>query len=137
MKFVLSIAVPALLLAAPSFAQNAAPYSPAAQAAQTPGGKTDPGIAAPTQGIQGSTTGAAHMNGPSGDGSASLSSSSSASNALSSSTSMASNSSVGAALDSSPTYQGGRAAYRGKSRLSLDRSEAQITAELNQQFSSH
>lgn len=85
-------------------------------------------------------TSAANMNGPMGNGQASMSSvsSNSASSVttqsnLASNSSTSSSSSVGASVDGAPTYQGGRAGYRGKRRSSLDRSEAQITADLNHQ----
>jgi hypothetical protein len=144
-KLVLSVAVPALMLmAAPAFAQSMSDQS--SQTLQPPGGKSDPSIAAPTGGLQGAQTGAAHMNGKNGDGtpspsgaigdnSASNMSSSPGSSMAMSSPSVSANSQLSGSVDSSPTYQGGRAAYRGKSESSLNKSEAEITAQLNQQQS--
>lgn len=149
MKFVLSVAASALLLsAAPVFAQDVAPSSPSAQTQQPSGGKSDQTISAGTAGLQGSQTGQAYMNGPAGNGAPGNSAaagtpSNNSSNVIGNANSnmtqtgadVASNtkSSMGASLDVSPTYQGGRAAYRGKSESSLNQSEAQITAKLNQQ----
>jgi glycine betaine/choline ABC-type transport system substrate-binding protein len=51
------------------------------------------------------------------------------------SSSIGANSQASGSMDVSPTYQGGRAAYRGKSSSSLSKSETSITARLNQQSS--
>ena len=133
-KSVFSVAVPALLLmSASAFAADTN--------MQPSGGKSDPSISAGTAGLQGSQTGAAHMNGPNADGSTGngMASSSSSSMAASSDSSAMVNPSVSATselsalADTSPTYQGGRRAYRGKSESSLNASEAQETAQLNQE----
>ncbi len=134
-KFVLSAAA-LMLLAAPAFAQSMSDPQPS-------GGKSDPAIAAPTGGIQGAQTGAANMNGKNGDGSPTAGASSASnmnsspnSSMAMSSPSVSAESQLSGSVDSSPTYQGGRAAYRGKSETSLNKSEAEITAQLNQQQSS-
>ena len=142
MKSVLSVAIPALLLmSASAFAadQTNATLQPS-------GGKSDQQMSAGTGGLQGSQTGQAYMNGPNGDGSAGnggsigngpSNTSMAANSGSSSSTTM--NPSVSAtselSADTSPTYQGGRKAYRGKSERSLNASEAQETAQLNQEQS--
>jgi hypothetical protein len=160
MKFVLSMAVPALLLtAAPMLVQQALaqdvapPASPSAQTQQPSGGKSDQTMSAGTAGLQGAQTGQGYMNGPNGNGTpgngagAALPSNNSSnvignanSNMSQTGADVASNSrsssmGTGASADLSPTYQGGRAAYRGKSESSLNKSEAEITAQLNQQQS--
>jgi hypothetical protein len=143
MKSVLSMAVPALLLMSAS--AFAADQSSAAM--QPSGGKSDSQISAGTGGLQGSQTGEGNMNGPNGDGSrgngGGASNNNMAANSSSSDTmsspSVSATSELSASTDTSPTYQGGRRAYRGKSERSLNASEAQETAQLNQeqsQFSS-
>jgi hypothetical protein len=143
MKSVLSMAVPALLLMGAS--AFAADQSSAAM--QPSGGKSDSQISAGTGGLQGSQTGEGNMNGPNGDGSrgngGGASNNNMAANSSSSDTmsspSVSATSELSASTDTSPTYQGGRRAYRGKSERSLNASEAQETAQLNQeqsQFSS-
>jgi hypothetical protein len=147
MKSVFSVAVPALLLmSATAFAADQTPAQ-----MQPSGGKSDQTLSAGTGGLQGSQTGEGNMNGPNGDGSAgngkaNMSSSTSSSMTASSgsgntmtSPSVSATAELSASADTSPTYQGGRRAYRGKSERSLNASEAQETAQLNQeqsQFSS-
>ena len=138
MKSVFSVAVPALLL----MSVSAFAADPTAATMQPSGGKSDQQMSAGTGGLQGAQTGQGYMNGPNGDGSVGNGGSLGAGP---SSTTMAANSDtsinpsvsataqLSASADSSPTYQGGRRAYRGKSERSLNRSEAQITAQLNQQ----
>jgi hypothetical protein len=164
MKSVFSLAVPALLLmSASAFATDSTPSaSPQAAAQQPSGGASDQKVSAGTGGLQGSQTGQAYMNGPAGNGSAGNGAGSSiaqnngnnvnaneisdqtqtgagmASNSGSGNTmnpSVSATSELSASADSSPTYQGGRRAYRGKSERSLNRSEAQETAQLNQEQS--
>jgi len=144
MKSVLSLAVPALLLMSAS--AFAADQSSAAM--QPSGGSSDQSLSAGTGGLQGAQTGQAYMNGPNGDGSRGNggairpSNSTTAANSGGSDTmnpSVSATAELSASTDTSPTYQGGRRAYRGKSEHSLNASEAQETAQLNQdqsQFSS-
>jgi hypothetical protein len=47
--------------------------------------------------------------------------------------SVSATSELSGSADTSPTYQGGRRAYRGKSEASLNASEAEETAQLNQE----
>jgi len=111
MKSVFSVIVPALLLmSASAFAAD--------PGLQPSGGKTDPALSAGTGGLQGSITGQGYMNGPAGNGSAG--------NGAPRSSSMAANG------DISPTYLGGRKAYRGQRESSLYTKEAQVTAQLNE-----
>ena len=148
MKSVFSVAVPALLLmSASAFAADTT-----AANLQPSGGKSDQQISAGTGGLQGSQTGQAYMNGPNGDGSAgnggtlgngpsnnTMAANSSSSGDTMTSPSVSATAELSASADTSPTYQGGRRAYRGKSESSLNASEAQETAQLNQeqsQFSS-
>jgi hypothetical protein len=142
MKSVFSVAVPALLLMSTSaFAADPTTMQPS-------GGKADQQMSAGTGGLQGSQTGAANMNGPNGDGSAgnggmlgsgpsntSMAANSGVSNDSSINPSVSATAQLSASADTSPTYQGGRRAYRNKSEASLNRSEAQITAQLNQEQS--
>jgi len=122
MKSVFSVAIPALLLmSASAFAAD-----PTAATSQPSGGKSDQQMSAGAGGLQGSQTGQGYMNGPNGGGSSG--NGGSIGNGTSN-TSMAANSSSGgsntmnpsvsataelsASADTSPTYQGGRRAYRG------------------------
>jgi hypothetical protein len=143
MKSVFSVAVAALLLmSATAFAADQSSAS-----MQPSGGKSSQSLSAGTGGLQGSQTGEGHMNGPNGNGSAGNGKSSSMSSNMSSSTTVASSGStmsspsvsatteLSASANDSPSYQGGRRAYRGKSEKSLDRSEARETAQLNEEQS--
>ena len=138
MKSVLSLAVPALLLmSATAFAADST-----AATMQPSGGKSDQSLSAGTGGLQGSQTGQAYMNGPNGDGSAGNGrairpSSMSADNGSGATMnpSVSATAELSSSADTSPTYQGGRRAYRGKSEHSLNRKEAQETAQLNQEQS--
>jgi hypothetical protein len=111
MKSVFSVAVPALLLmSASAFAAD-----PTDATMQPSGGKSDQQLSAGNGGSIG--------NGPSNTAMAANSSDTM-------NPSVSATSELSGSADTSPTYQGGRRAYRGKSEASLNASEAEETAQL-------